>query len=99
MAAARPVFGLYDRQDHLRYHINAEPGDHNFQQENREALYQMIGTHFYPGNRDYSSQEIPSTAELKTPQELEVPIPEDNATFSSLARGLAAQLPHQPQLP
>jgi dienelactone hydrolase len=99
LAAARPVFGLYDRQDHLRYHINAEPGDHNFQQENREALYQMIGTHFYPGNRDYSSQEIPSTAELKTPQELEVPIPEDNATFSSLARGLAAQLPHQPQLP
>jgi len=99
LAAARPVFALYDRPDHLRYHINAEPGDHNFQQENREALYQMMGTHFFPENRDYSAREIPSTAELKTPPQLEVPLPEDNATFSSLARGLAAQLPRQPQLP
>jgi dienelactone hydrolase len=99
LAAARPVFGLYDRQEHLRYHINAEPGDHNFQQDNREALYQMIGTHFFRGNRDYCPQEIPSTAELKTPRQLEVPIPEDNANFSSLARGLAVPLPRQPQLP
>jgi dienelactone hydrolase len=99
LAAARPVFGLYDRQDHLRYHINAEPGDHNFQQENREALYQMIGTHFFPENRDFSAREISSTAELQTPQRLEVPLPENNATFSSLARGLAASLPRQPLLP
>lgn len=99
LAAARPVFGLYDRQDHLRYHINAEPGDHNFQQENREALYQMIGTHFFPEQREYNARELPSTAELKTPQQLDVPLPEDNATISSLARELAAQLPRQPQLP
>lgn len=99
LAAARPVFGLYGRQDHLRYHINAEPGDHNFQKENREALYQMIGVHFFPGQHDYNPREIACEGELQTPRQLEVPIPEDNATFQSLARELAASLPRQGDFP
>jgi dienelactone hydrolase len=99
LAAARPVFGLYSRQDHLRYHINAEPGDHNFQKDNREALYQMIGTHFFPDQADYNPREIPSEAELQPPGQLAVPIPENNATFQSLARDLAAGLPREGGLP
>jgi hypothetical protein len=99
LAAGRPVFKLYGKNDNLRYHINAEPGDHNFLKENREALYQMIGLHFFPDDKSFDSREIPSDKEIKTSQECQVEIPEHNADFHSLAMDLAASLPVEPDLP
>jgi len=93
LATARPLYRLLGADQNLRYHINAEPGDHNFGLENREALYAMVGVHFFDGARDYPVRELPMDNELKTPAELTVPLPEANATFGSLARGLAADLP------
>ena len=93
LAAGRPFFKLYGKNDNLRYHINAEPGDHNFQKENREALYQMIGLHFFAGDKNYNPAEIASDKEIKTPDELKVEIPEKNADFHSLASELASSLP------
>ena len=34
----------------LRSHVNHVPGTHNFEQDNREQLYAMIGDFFYPGD-------------------------------------------------
>ncbi|HEY3968805.1 MAG TPA: acetylxylan esterase, partial [Planctomycetaceae bacterium] len=61
LAAGRPFFQLYGKNDNLRYHVNAEPGDHNFLKENREALYQMIGLHFFPDDKSFNPREIPSS--------------------------------------
>jgi hypothetical protein len=96
--AARPFFKLYGKNDNLRYHINAEPGDHNFQRENREALYQMIGLYFFGGDRNFDPTEIPSAGEIKTPDELRVELPEKNADFNTLALDIAAGLPRHADL-
>lgn len=99
LAAGRPFFKLYGKNDNLRYHINAEPGDHNFQKENREALYQMVGLHFFGGDRNFDPTEIPSEKEVKTAEELRVSIPERNADFHTLALELAKVLPLDGDLP
>ena len=99
LAAGRPFFKLYGKNDNLTYHINAEPGDHNFLKENREALYQMIGLHFFAGDKNYDAKEISSDKELKKAAELKVEVPEKNADFHSLATELAAALPRDGELP
>ena len=99
LKAGRPFFRLYGKDGNLRYHINAEPGDHNFQKENREALYQMIGLYFFADDKTYSAAEIPSDKEVKKVEELTVELPEKNADFNSLATALAASLPADAELP
>jgi dienelactone hydrolase len=100
LAAGRPFFQLYGKNDNLRYHVNAEPGDHNFLKENREALYQMIGLHFFPDDKSFNPREIPSSEkEINTTAECQVEVPEKNADFHSLALDLATSLPREPELP
>jgi len=99
LEAGRPFFKLCGKSDNLRYHINAEPGDHNFQKENREALCQMIGLHFFGGDKTFDATEIPSEKELKTADELRVEIPEKNADFHTLALEIAQSLPLVAELP
>lgn len=99
LEAGRPFFRLYSKDDNLRYHINAEPGDHNFQKENREALYQMIGRHFFAGDKAYDATEIPSSDEIKKPEQLAVELPTPNADFHTLAVELAKSFPRDAALP
>jgi hypothetical protein len=97
--SARGVFALYGAEDRLRSHVNHVPGTHNFEQENREQLYAMIGDFFYPGDATYVRDEIPSADELKTVAELDVPLPEDNVDFHRLALNLMQALPRDVPLP
>jgi len=90
--AARPVYSLYGKLENLVSHINHEPGDHNYEQDNREAFYRMIGEHFYAG-QPFDAREIDCTAEIKTAEQLDVPLPEKNAGFHTVATQLAAELP------
>jgi hypothetical protein len=99
LQAARPAFALYGAEDRLQSHINHVPGTHNFEQENREKYYAFIGDHFYPGDASFVRSEIPSQGELKTADELMVPLPSDNVDFHRLAQNLLPQLPHAPLLP
>lgn len=46
MQAAGPIFKLYGKEASLRSHVNSDPGTHNFEKDNRQVLYHMIGTHF-----------------------------------------------------
>ena len=96
--AATPIYRLYGKESNLRTHINYEPGDHNFGQDNREAHYRMLGDHryFWPG---FSAQEIPCEAEVKAHTNLLVELPATNATFTSLALALSQNLPRQAKLP
>lgn len=91
--AAQPKFDLFGKKQNLRAHINYEPGDHNFGLDNREALYRMIGEHFYGNDPSFIPMEIPCDAEVKDSKQLEVELPADNAHFNSLALALSKNLP------
>jgi hypothetical protein len=97
--AAGPVFKLYGRENALRTHVNYDPGDHNFGQDNRQAFYRMLGDFFARQEDAFSAVEIPSESEVKTYEELQVALPEDNADFNSIARDLSRDLPRQAKLP
>jgi hypothetical protein len=96
MEAAKPKFSLLGREKFLRSHVNHDPGTHNFEKDNRQQLYRMLGDVFYPKKTDYDWKEIPSEKEVKTYDELIVPLPENNLNFNKIALGLAKDLPRDP---
>jgi dienelactone hydrolase len=91
--AARPIFKLYGRQDALRSHVNDDPGTHNYEIDNRQAFYRLLGDFFYPRVRSFDRRETPCNGEVKTKSELAVALPAKNADFNTLARSLAGRLP------
>ena len=93
MDAAMPIYKLYDKADHLRWHVNEDPGTHNFGRDNRQALYRMIGDFFYADDAEFNATEIPCEEELKSLDELLVEMPQGNATLHSLARQLGKSIP------
>ncbi len=97
--AARPTYRLLGKENDLRWHVNHVPGSHNFEQDNREALYRVIGDTFFPGDAKYPRHEVASRDELKTGDQLNVPLPEVNADFHSLASKLAESLPQYAMIP
>jgi hypothetical protein len=97
--AAAPIFKLYERENALRTHVNYDPGDHNFGQDNRQAFYRMLGDFFAREEDGFSAQEIPSENEVKTYEELQVGLPGNNANFNSIARDLSRDLPRQAKFP
>ena len=100
LAGCRPIYGLFGETDRLVTHVNHVPGDHNFGQDNREAFYRAIGTFFYNGSKDFDPKEIECEAgEVKKLDELLVTVPENNATFTSLAKSLADKLPRADEAP
>ena len=96
--AARPAFALFDKQHHLRSHVNFDPG-HNYGTDNREAFYRLLRDFFYGGSADFPVAEIPSTEELKTAEELHVELPADNTDFHKMALELSEGLPSKTDLP
>lgn len=99
LAAAAPVYKLFGKESFLRSHVNYDPGTHNFEKENREQHYRLIGDHFFAGQKDYPRDEIPCADEVKTNAQLMVELPAGNADFHSLALDLMKPLPRQPDLP
>lgn len=99
LKAVEPIYLLLGHRSNLRTHVNYLPGNHNFGLDNRLQLYRMIGEHFFAGDPDYPYDEIASEDEVRSADELKVALPEENATFSSLAADLAAQLPRSADLP
>ena len=93
--AAEPAFRLYKQVDRLASHVNHDPGTHNFEKDNRQAFYRMLGKHFYARDSSFDADEIASDDEVKTKEELAVPLPSDNADFNSLALALVKELPRQ----
>src|SRR4029450_370760 len=70
LEAAAPVFKLYGREKLLRSHVNDDPGTHNYEKDNRQAFYRMVGDFFYPNDKNYSPDEIPCKEEVKTKEDL-----------------------------
>lgn len=100
MSAAAPAYQLYGQPARLRTHVNSDPGTHNFLVDNRRALYRMIRDQWFDGeDKAFSTDEQPVDAELRTAEQLQVPLPETNLTFQSLAARLAADLPRFAVIP
>src|SRR5581483_11067747 len=76
---------------YLRSHVNDDPGTHNFEIDNRQALYRALGAYFFADDPSFGAVEIPSKEELKSAEELQVPLAAANAAFHTLALGLARQ--------
>ena len=96
---AAPYFKLFDAEKNLRSHINDVPGDHNFGKDNRQALYQMLGDHFFPNDKNFKAEEIECAKEVKSREELNVALPMDNLDLNGLAKMLAKDLPRNAALP
>lgn len=88
----RPAYRLYKSEEALASHVNYVPGTHNFERDNREALYRMLRHHFYRGQQ-FEPREITCDSEVQTADRLKVDLPAENMGFGSLARQLAKQLP------
>lgn len=99
LAAAGPFYKLYGKEQNLRSHVNTNPGTHNFLKDNREALYRMLGDHFYAGDATFKPEELPSDAEVKSKEQLNVPLPDPNPSFQTLALDLSKSLPRTPEIP
>lgn len=98
LEAAAPIFKLFDRGDALRWHVNDDPGTHNYEIDNRQQFYRMLGDFFFKG-QPFDSKEILSDGEVKKAEELDVPIPDGNENFNSLAQALSQSLPRGADLP
>ena len=59
--AARPVYELYGAAERFRTHVNHEPGTHNFERDNREAFYRLVGDFFFLGTRRLRSVGRPDS--------------------------------------
>jgi hypothetical protein len=97
--AAQPVFKLLKADNKLRWHNNHVPGTHNFEQENREVFYRMLGDNFFPGDAKFDAKEIPAETEVKKAEDLNVPLHADNLDFNKLALALAKSLPRGDSTP
>ena len=84
--AIQPFFALYGKADNLNWHENRDPGDHNYQLDNRLADYSFFTKQF---GLPPISDEAGVPAELRTYEELVTPLPEDNLTILGLARQLS----------
>jgi len=91
--AIRPIYRLYGKEDALQWHENRDPGNHNYQLDNRVAAYRFFSKYF--GLKPIEG-EAPIDAEIKSYEELEVGLPQDNLTILGLARKVAASNPVPP---
>ena len=73
--AAAPIFRLFGQADALRSHVNHDPGTHNYELDNRQAFYRMLGDFFYGGNKEVHAREIPCQAEVKRRRNSTCPCP------------------------
>jgi dienelactone hydrolase len=95
--SAAPVYRLLNAESRFRTHVNSNPGTHNFLDDNRQALYRMIRDQWYDGDESkFATVESHSAEEIRTREQLNIPMPMPNASFNSIARSLAESLPGTP---
>ncbi len=87
-----PFFRLFDKEDVFSLHNNIDPGTHNYDKDNREQFYKFINKHFLK-DQNVIDEEIISNDEILKYEDLIVGIPEDNANFYTLAKGIINDLP------
>lgn len=83
----QPFFKLFSQEQNFQWHENYEPGTHNYQRDNRQALYRFLNSVF--GLNTSSVEDEDTDAEVRSYDDLVVGLPNDNLTILGLARKLA----------
>jgi dienelactone hydrolase len=83
----QPFFKLYGREQSLQWHENYDPGTHNYQRDNREALYSFLNSVFGLNTSPVEDEE--TEGEVRNSDDLVVGLPKDNLTILGMARSLA----------
>ena len=94
----KPVKPLYDSLgagDSFKFYENSDPGTHNYEADSRGRLYRFLNKQF---DLDTPEEELPFEEELLSERDLEVGVPDDNATFLSLATESARKIKHPTRL-
>ena len=84
-----PFFRLFGKENNLAWYENRDPGTHNYQLDNREQAYSFFTKNF---GLPRTASEMPSDHEIRTAEQLEVGLPQQNLTILGLARRLAGQI-------
>ena len=92
-AAAEPKFKLLGREKYFRTHINTDPGTHNFEADNRQQFYKMLGFTFFGKDTAIPLKETHTEKEILTSEQLHVPLPEKNIDINFIAKTYAKGLP------
>lgn len=98
--AGRSSFRLCEAEERFQIHINEDPGTHNFEQDNREAFYRFLNRQLLPAEMEKYDLELDvADEEIKTADELHVPLPTENLTLHTLALQLSESLPREARIP
>jgi len=91
--AVQPFFNLYGKSDVFTWHENRDPGNHNYQLDNRLADYGFFTKQF---GLPPIENEDGVAAQVKSYDELVTPLPKDNLTMLDLARKLGQEITRDP---
>jgi hypothetical protein len=94
LAAASPVYKLLGKPDRFSHFVSYDPA-HNYAQMNREAFYALLQRGFFANDSGFQVREIQVDAELRSPEQLAVPLPPENLRMTDVARSLIANLPQR----
>ena len=89
----RPFFSLYGAADKFQWYANTDPGDHNYQLDNRMHSYNFFAKAF---GMPAVLHESPADADIKSREQLDVGLPKDNLNLLTLARRFVAQIQRPP---
>lgn len=92
-----PVYQLYGAESDFRFHINQDPGTHNYGQDNRIQFYKFVDEYLVP-DADWGGEELPTDGEVLPVEQTDVGIPEDNRTLVGTAIELAKAI-QRPAIP
>ena len=91
-----PFYGLYGRAKDFAFHVNTDPGNHNYGLDNRQAFYRFLNDHFPPAGKRMDV-EINSEQEVLGEAALQVDLPKNNPvgaqTWVALGTNALAELP------
>jgi dienelactone hydrolase len=80
--AVRPVFEALGAAEQFTFYDNLDPGTHNYDADNRAALYRFLNRHF---GLSHPEHDLHDDAELLVEHDLNVGLPDDQLTLQALA--------------
>jgi dienelactone hydrolase len=89
-----PVYQMFGQPDRFAYHVNEDPGTHNYLKDNRQAFYRFLNRHFVAEGQRIDD-EIPVDSEIRSSAALAIAYPPNNATFQTLAADVMKSLPRR----
>ena len=92
-----PIYELYGATGDFRFHINEDPGTHNYGQDNRIQFYNFVDEYLVP-DADWGGEELATEGEILPVEQTSVGIPEDNATIVGTAIEIAKAI-ERPAIP